>query len=191
MCSDSSGHAACTWDGGFWGLESMAGLVDSGGGGSYSGFDLGGGSSGQSRLEEVVQREIDFFTNTSEQAVLDAEYLSFYHGIPVIKIKGDRSAFWGAIFLTPNASADTLRHEYGHSMQMHRLGLVKYSLCIMLPSWQEWGTCESYYDRPWEVVADIEGNVMGRSHLQSTIQEGYEYLLYSELFGIFAWLMIK
>ena len=44
----------------------MAGLVDSGGGGSYSGFDLGGGSSGQSRLEEVIQREIDFFTNTDQ-----------------------------------------------------------------------------------------------------------------------------
>ena len=44
----------------------MSGLVDTGGGGSYGGFDLGGGSSGQSRLEEVIQREIDFFTNTDQ-----------------------------------------------------------------------------------------------------------------------------
>ena len=68
MCSDSSSHAACTWDGGFWGLESMAGLVDSGGGGSYSGFVLGGGSSGQSRLKEIIQIEREYWSNLFSKA---------------------------------------------------------------------------------------------------------------------------
>ncbi len=61
MCSDSSGHAACTWDGGFCGLESMAGLVDtSGGGGRVAGIPGCNGESARRHSAEIIQREKDY-----------------------------------------------------------------------------------------------------------------------------------
>ena len=35
---------------------------------------------------------------------------------------------------------DIIKHEYGHTLQLHELGIIDYMLCIFIPSWQEWGT---------------------------------------------------
>ena len=73
---------------------------------------------------------------------------------------------------------------------MKKLGAAKYLLCIGLPSWLEWGTQE-YYDRPWEVVADVEGGVLSRHHDQATVQAGYDYLDTSDKWGPLVWRTIE
>ena len=61
MCSDSSSHAACTWDGGFWDLESMSGLVDTGGGGGrVAGIPGCNGESARRHSAEIIHREKDY-----------------------------------------------------------------------------------------------------------------------------------
>ena len=85
---------------------------------------------------------------------------------------------------------DTVRHEYGHTQQLEQLGAFKYALCIGLPSWQEWGSGE-YYDKPWEITADIYGGVESRTHSQDDIDAGFIYLNTSEAIGPLVWLSIK
>lgn len=58
-----------------------------------------------------------------------------------------------------------------------------------LPSALEWST-RSYYDRPWEITADIFGGVRGRAHTQDDINRGYWYLGVSSIFGPFGYLFL-
>lgn len=60
----------------------------------------------------------------------------------------------------------------------------------MLPSWQEWGVGE-YYDKPWEVTAEVLGKVESRYHPQDVIDKGFTYLEISRKYGPLAWLMIE
>ena len=75
-------------------------------------------------------------------------------------------------------------------MQLAQLGVVKYSLCIGLPSLLEWGTGE-YYNKPWEITADIYGGVQSRNHSQSDITKGFYYLLGSKEVGMLIWGLIN
>lgn len=115
---------------------------------------------------------------------------AFYRGILVIRTNGNRSGSFGIICLTketnnrPDAE-DVVRHEYGHTKQLHLLGPLNYLLCIGLPSFFEWGSDPSYYERPWEITADIFGGVTSRVHPSLKVQEGMEYLGLSALFGAF------
>lgn len=113
--------------------------------------------------------------NTDEGKVLSAHYFSCYRGVRVWKMKLKRSGSVGAIFLDPREDADTLRHEYGHTVQLKRLGFFRYLFCIGIPSWRNWGD-ESYYDRPWEVTADLFGGVKTRVHAAGAIRAGLSYL---------------
>ena len=70
---------------------------------------------------------------------------------------------------------DVVRHEYGHTKQLKELGVVKYALFIGLPSWQQWGS-GPYYEKPWEITADVYGGVQSRSHDAQKIQIGFDYL---------------
>ena len=85
---------------------------------------------------------------------------------------------------------DIIRHEYGHTKQLDDLGVIKYALCIGLPSWQMWGT-GNYYDKPWEVMADVYGDVKSRTPSHDKIQAGKQYQSLSEKYGIMAWFTIK
>ena len=69
------------------------------------------------------------------------------------------------------------------------MGIANYGLMIGLPSWQGWSK-RKYYDRPWEITADILGGVEGRPHLQSDINRGYWYLAVSSLFGPFGYFFL-
>lgn len=109
-------------------------------------------------------------------------------------MEGNRSGSFGIIFLTRETNErrnpeDMVRHEYGHTKQLEQLGTVKYALCIGLPSWQQWGSGE-YYDKPWELTADIYGGVQSRVHSQSNIEVGSAYLEVSKTVGPLAWLLI-
>ena len=133
--------------------------------------------------------------NTSETKVLDSHYFSSYKGVPVIRIDGNRSGSFGAIFLTRETNsrsnpADVLRHEYGHTKQLEQLGIINYALCIGLPSWQEWGSGD-YYSKPWEITADIYGGVQSRKHTKDKAEAGATFLAASKLVGLLAWFLIK
>lgn len=85
---------------------------------------------------------------------------------------------------------DVLRHEYGHTKQLEQLGIVNYALCIGLPSWQQWGS-DDYYNKPWEITADIYGGVQSREHTQDMIEAGFVYLEVSRMISWLAWSLIK
>lgn len=143
-----------------------------------------------SLLDEDVKNDMDAINwnifNTNEQTVLSSKKVSFYKGVPVFKFNYNRSGSFLAIFLYNRTSnINTIRHEWGHNIQQLILGPIKYGLCIGLPSWLEWSN-NSYYDRPWEITADIFGGVT-RKHSISDILKGYSYLNVSALFSILSY----
>ena len=73
---------------------------------------------------------------------------------------------------------------------MDELGVIKFALCIGIPSAAEWGEGE-YYDKPWEVTADIYGGVQSRQHTQENIARGFAYLHGSKIVGPLIWLAIQ
>lgn len=121
--------------------------------------------------------------NTSEKAVLESKKVSFYKGVPVFRFNYARAGSYGLILLTNGLrERDVVQHEWGHNVQQLLLGPIKYGLCIGLPSALEWSN-RSYYDRPWEITADIFGGVTSRKHSNSDISRGYSYLDLSALFS--------
>ena len=129
--------------------------------------------------------------NTNESSVLSAEKVSFYKGVPIFKFNHNRSGSFLAIFMTKGReNISTLRHEFGHNIQQLVLGPIKYLLCIGLPSWQEWST-RTYYDRPWEITADIFGKVSSRKHSITDVQRGYSYLDISAMFSTLSYFFLK
>ncbi len=138
--------------------------------------------------------------NTDESATLNSRYVSFYKGAPVFRTDLSRSGSFGAIFLQrfvvdkkgishKLTDPDVLRHERGHNWQLMMMGVANYGLMIGLPSWQKWSN-RPYYDRPWEIIADVFGGVTGRTHSQADINRGYWYLGVSSLFGPLGYLFL-
>ena len=130
----------------------------------------------------------------AKKKALESNYFSAYKGVPVIRIGGNRSGSFGAIFLTKetnnrNNPEDVLRHEYGHTEQLQQLGVVKYAIDIGIPSALEIGG-GYYYSRPWEITADIYGGVQSRHHAKEDIEAGLSYLERSESSGPFVWLFM-
>ena len=130
---------------------------------------------------------------TDKSATLNSSKVSFYKGVPVIRTNMERSGSFGAIFLrrgwTDSTGVfhklndpDELRHERGHNWQLMMMGIANYGLMIGLPSWREWSN-RPYYERPWEITADVFGCVTGRTHSQADINRGYWYLGVSSLLG--------
>ena len=157
--------------------------------------------------ENIVQPVMKFYkdinedienydkNNQSEEKVLESNYFSVYKGIPVFRIEGNRSGSFGVIFITRETNErknpeDMVRHEYGHTVQLKELGIVNYSLCIMIPSWQMWGTGE-YYTKPWEITADMYGRVQYRTHDKNDFMAGFAYLDSSKHLGPLIWLFIE
>lgn len=129
--------------------------------------------------------------NTDEENVLNSYYFSAYRGKLVLRTNRNRSGSFGILFITRGTGKrdypeDVVRHEYGHTRQLHELGIVKYTLCIGLPSLFEWGIGE-YYSKPWEITADIYGGVRSRIYSKSLIDEGFKYLEKSKSKGIRVW----
>ena len=131
--------------------------------------------------------------NTDESATLNSSKVSFYKGVPVFRTNMERSGSFGAIFLRRTwkdkngishklTDPDELRHERGHNWQLMMMGIANYGLMIGLPSWQEWSN-RPYYERPWEITADVFGGVTGRTHSQADINRRYWYLGVSSLLG--------
>ena len=112
--------------------------------------------------------------NSSEQAVLDSSKVSFYKGVPVYRINGNRSGSFYAMFLTYESNKrenpkDIVRHEWGHNIQAMIMGPGNYGLTVGIMSplnlrASKWG---NYYNSPWETTADMLGGVQERKHKSS------------------------
>lgn len=127
--------------------------------------------------------------NSDDSAVIKSQKVSFYKGVPVFRTNMKRSGSFCAIFLKSNANTTVLKHEYGHNVQQMLMGPVKFGLMIGLPSWLQWSN-RPYYERPWEVTADVFGGVTTRQHNQKDIRRGYWYLAISGLFGPLGYLFL-
>ena len=122
--------------------------------------------------------------NTDEQKALDSHYFSFYKGQFVVRSKLKRSASFGIMFLSstnPKTDANTVKHEWGHFIQLLILGPVAYTFSIAIPSALN-GDAKHYYSQPWEVTADMLGGV-NRTHVTGSEDNGWQYLVFAR-FGI-------
>ena len=122
--------------------------------------------------------------NTDESATLNSSKVSFYKGVPVFRTAGGRSGSFGAIFLTKGSGVDTLRHERGHNWQLMMMGIGTYGFTVGIPSPSKlgkWNKDENYYGAPWETMADILGDVKGRTHSSTEIWNAWGYYAVSTL----------
>ena len=123
------------------------------------------------------------FRNRDENKVLEARHVSAYKGRLVIKKAGAgrRSFSLWALFISPELAAgdqnaiDTVKHEYGHTEQLKRLGLPAYLKAIGYPSMKSDMPGSAYYSLPWEVTADMLGGVE-REHAEGSEEIGEAYL---------------
>lgn len=105
--------------------------------------------------------------NENEQAVIDAHYFSAYKNTLVIKPPiGDKAASFGVIILgNGRRDTDTVKHEYGHRVQLDNMGIGKYITDVAIPSvtaniLQRKGKLPyDYYGSIWESEADRFGGV--------------------------------
>ncbi len=112
------------------------------------------------------------WNNTDEQVTLDSNIFSAYKGKFVLRVPtvNGSSLSFGMIFLSTSASERTLKHEYGHTVQLAEMGPFKYLNDVGIPSvlafWLD-NTGKlpyKYYGSPWEHDADVKGGVTNRNH---------------------------
>ena len=122
-------------------------------------------------------------------AVLEGKTNS-YKGVPIIRVNTENASFsFGVIFFSNNAKPNLkgvrwLRHEYGHTVQLNKLGVVQYFCYVVLPSVVCFNSKEhmpnvSYYSLPWEFEADLYGNVPTREDYSADVFDWY--YIYSTL----------
>ena len=115
--------------------------------------------------------------------VLNARFFSAYKGKLVIRGAGRRGRSFsiGMMFISPKLKAGdqfaiaTVRHEFGHTQQLGRLGLIRYIKYIAIPSMRSDPYDPDYYVLPWEITADIFGGA-GRPHSDEEKRRGEAYL---------------
>ncbi len=133
--------------------------------------------------------------NKSEKVVLESNYFSAYRGKFVLRTRFKRSGSLGVLFISKHVNTkkfpeDEIRHEYGHTKQLKYLGIMKYILCIGIPSFKEWGSDREYYRRPWEITADMYGDVVSRAYSDKYKERGRRYLETSRAKGTKVWKQI-
>ncbi|MBQ7380030.1 MAG: RHS repeat-associated core domain-containing protein [Clostridia bacterium] len=119
-----------------------------------------------------VKEDVQNFdtSNTSEEKVLKSNYFSYYQGnyggafvlnLPI----GDNAFSFGIIFMgtgVPDTDYDTVKHEYGHTVQYDNMGFWDYLTQVGIPSvtgFLKDPLPYSYYTSPWEKEADDYGMV--------------------------------
>jgi len=114
--------------------------------------------------------------NTDEQEVFNSNVFSSYRGVLVIKTDFEASFSFGFIGLSKSQQTpDTLKHEYGHTVQLEQLGFSDYVSDVTIPSiltniLDRQGTLTyDYYSYPWEAEANELGG--------STLSQWWKQLL--------------
>lgn len=126
--------------------------------------------------------------NGDESKVLNSNSVSFYKGVPVFRTDSGRSGSFGAIFLTQGSNADDLRHERGHNWQLMMMGPGNYGLTVgimspfILGKHKGWGSGLTYYNSPWETMADVFGGVQSRTHTSTEISRARWFTAIGTLF---------
>ena len=143
-------------------------------------------------VKDVAEDFVNYDTNNQEEdVVFSANYFSNYKGVLVVKTPFDSSFSFGLIGLsTLHQNADTLKHEYGHAIQLNNMGVDNYVIDVAIPSvtiniLDRMGKLTyDYYSYPWEA----EANRLGGSHLsqksKSPLPHG-EYNSYWDLIRLF------
>ena len=114
--------------------------------------------------------------NSDVQKTVDAKHISFYKGVAVTKGEyyDDRSSNIGIMLIDRDQNDEnTIRHEWGHHLQIAVLGPLNYFWSIGIPSAAQMGVKgikngeitdsvlyhDSYNTRPWENTANEVGGV--------------------------------
>ena len=123
----------------------------------------------QATVQDVINDAKNYnFFNTNEKKVLDSKVFSSYKGTPVIKqnISGGSMSVCNTIFLSEiGGNVETVKHEWGHTVQQSLMGTQKYMMRIAVPSLIGAALkVDDYYSQPWERSADFFG---GATHSYS------------------------
>ena len=119
--------------------------------------------------------------NQIEEMVFSSNYFSNYKGVLVVKTPLDASFSYGVIGLSKRQQrVNTLKHEYGHAVQLDNIGIIKYTTSVAIPS----VTINilsridklkyDYYGAPFEAEADKLGGV-DRNYNNKPWPEGVTY----------------
>ncbi len=100
---------------------------------------------------------------------VNSHYFSAYKGKLVFRLPIGENAFsFGIIVLGTGISKtdyDTVKHEYGHTLQFEKLGFWGFTFQVAIPSVKGYllSTMDklpiNYYSQPWEYEADKLGGV--------------------------------
>ena len=137
---DQSGHAWCkiSFDA-FNPFDSGLVPIIGGGGSGYMGVVQAMNDS-ESEMEHNIDELYAFVTNSDEARVWNAEHFAFYQGVLVVRLPWEWTAFsFGVIVLGSQYKGDnfgntTLKHEYGHFLQLKKYGWYSYLSTVAIPS---------------------------------------------------------
>ena len=115
-----------------------------------------------------INKDIQKFdiNNEKENVVLESHYFSAYKGVIVVRVPVAIGLSYGIIVLGKGKNETSLKHEYGHSVQLKQMGIIKYTSQVAVPSFvaswvHAFGKLPfDYYTSPWEFGADFHGGVI-------------------------------
>ena len=147
-------------------------------------------ASGKATFDDVVNDVKNFsFFNNDETKVLESKVFSSYKGTPVLRheISGITSFSISNTIVLNRAESingrgiNTVKHEWGHTVQQSLIGTPKYLARIALPSIIGCianPPSKTYYSLPWERSADFFGGVVSTDYYEgSGIVAGWYFML--------------
>lgn len=143
-------------------------------------------------VEDVVEDFNNYDSNNqSEDVVFSSTYFSNYKGALVVKTSFDTSFSFGFIGLsTQQQNANTLKHEYGHTVQMENMGIGTYIADVAVPSVtinildRNGKLPYDYFSYPWEAEANKLGGASLSQSWKPVLPQG-EYTSYWDLIQLF------
>lgn len=117
----------------------------------------------------------EFIFNEDEQVVLEAEYFAFYKGQLVIlgDYPDSRSASFIIMFLDKDdKDPDTVKHEWGHYVQLRLMGPLHFLSSVAIPSITSDPNDSDYYSNPWERTADWLGGAANGPYKDGSLAWG-------------------
>ena len=136
-------------------------------------------------IENNVKFDMQNFdwNNDDEEKVLESNYFSAYKGQLVIRedwaFTDGRSASFVIMFLNKNETdINTVKHEYGHYIQLQLLGLRRYIQYVAIPSVNSGHVpYDKYYSLPYEASADILGDVQRSGYAYTDGGQGKSFII--------------
>lgn len=131
-----------------------------------------------------------YVTGQEEELLADRHRVTYYNDALCIRHPFKRftsCANMFCIFLNGNrgdnrrfhADPNTVKHEYGHMLQMRLLGPFRFIWYIAFPSMKGYHKhvpYASYYNQPWERGADYLGGVIRSCHDDDSVEQWNVYL---------------